>query len=346
MKTDRLIFLLLSCVVLFACNNAHLQYGEKINIENTRTVNHAVINDDFIFTPMPTDLFVVDSLIIVADFYQKDKAFHVFNKESGKWIKSFGHKGQGPGELLFPISAWMDKNNNIVAYSSNRQRIVSYNFAAEKIDFQERKINNPENFFIADVQSSGNTIFARGIDVAMRFGTVANNELKALDIRFPKLLDGSDEIDRAIANYMPSWRISPDETKLAVATYIGGVIEIININRNDSDKDKIMSFFKPKCRIVEGAVPLNVSWTDETTFGVQDMYVSDKYIYVLVNGGKAKDESFFPNTIAVFDWNGNGICEYKLDIGINKFTVDEPNKCIYAISFSRDMEFNMVKFIY
>ena len=48
------------------------------------------------------------------------------------------------------------------------------------------------------------------------------------------------------------------------------------------------------------------------------------------------------DTIIVFDWDGNPLRYYKLDMPVFKFTIDEQNNKIYAISDSPD--FNIIEF--
>jgi len=65
--------------------------------------------------------------IYVAD--RRNNSVVVFNSE-GKYLKSFGKKGQGPGDLSFPqnIFIW---NDHIVVYEAGNNRIQFFNFKGE-----------------------------------------------------------------------------------------------------------------------------------------------------------------------------------------------------------------------
>jgi hypothetical protein len=292
----------------------------------------------FFFSAYPQDIYVLDSILLIADFYDKETAFHIFDKGTGIWKRSFGQKGQGPTDLLFPIATYLkDNNQKIAAYSFNLQKEVSFDLSDEKNNPITSKINNPEGLYIADIISASNNMYIRGIGLQVRFGSITEKGINILSNDYPLLLSkDKKEENNAIFNYMPSWSISPDGTKMVSATYIGGIVELFKIEEEHLVSGALLPFYKPQYKIVNGATPISVSWIEETIFGFQGVYSTDNNIYLLVNGGSAMDKSFFSKKIIVLDWSGNLIMQYNLDRGINSFTIDEDTKSIYAISFTED----------
>ncbi|MDR0427784.1 MAG: TolB-like 6-bladed beta-propeller domain-containing protein [Dysgonamonadaceae bacterium] len=299
------------------------------------------LNTEFAFSALPNSMLLWDSLLIVTDSYTQDKFIHIFHKENGNLIKSIGARGQGPGELTHPISTSINKNTKeLIVYSFNSNKIIKYsldNITDNKVNYKESKINNKNGLYIADVIFSENGDYVRGIDERMRFGLIENGNLNVLYNNFPKVLNKNKiEEDRAVMNYSSMWRISPDGKKLVQATYIGGIIEIFYIHGDHIHQENIYHYFYPKYRIVEGATPLGISWIAETVFGFQHLWTTNNSIYILVNGGKASENSFFPQDIAVLDWSGEGGIKFHLDNSINIFAVDEDMRIIYAITYPKE----------
>jgi hypothetical protein len=59
---------------------------------------------------------------------------------------------------------------------------------------------------------------------------------------------------------------------------------------------------------------------------------SDKFVYALFSGKPLFDEdSNSSNIVICFDWNGNIVRKYKLDVDVNQITVDYADSYLYGI---------------
>ena len=123
---QKLISFLLLCYIITACNVQH----EELNT-NFSTLG-LLQNGDTIIADVPCvtvrNLYVMDSLLVVCCYESIDKnVFYIYNKDSGKLIKSFGTIGNGPGEMdLSPIYA--DRNKQELYQNTfNTPKYIKFN---------------------------------------------------------------------------------------------------------------------------------------------------------------------------------------------------------------------------
>lgn len=132
----RLHIALSSLTVMFltGCNNSVKNHHEVATIPidvNNISDDASSFFDGWEFTALETTpenlisdvdkLDVSDSLIAICS----NKIFHIFRRD-GKWLSSFNHLGQGPGEYLFPTDVKIHDGAIYVMCSSSR-KIHKYN---------------------------------------------------------------------------------------------------------------------------------------------------------------------------------------------------------------------------
>ncbi len=69
-------------------------------------------------------VFTPDQSFIFSDGISKE--VHEFSLEDGRYIRSFGHRGQGPGEYGSPRDVWLSPDNHVYAYDASSGRILFY----------------------------------------------------------------------------------------------------------------------------------------------------------------------------------------------------------------------------
>lgn len=113
-------------ILLGACKNSEPQY-QSLNYQSSNTLKGNLLNDSFLFSD-PMEMICLDSLLIIHDSQKQDYCFHIFNSKNGNFIKSFGSKGKGPGEIIFPESMnYSTYKKAITTYDPNLRKIVIYN---------------------------------------------------------------------------------------------------------------------------------------------------------------------------------------------------------------------------
>ena len=73
--------------------------------------------------------------------------------------------------------------------------------------------------------------------------------------------------------------------------------------------------------------------------GYVDIYATEQFVYALFSGKKLKDEnSKYAKRLRVFNWNGNLIKEYELDIPSSDICVSDDDSRLWTIAINPDTE--------
>lgn len=96
----------------------------RIKLKLIRTWNDDDIDDENQFFRMPCDIKIgKNALVYIVDY--GNHRIQVFER-SGKYVRTLGRRGKGPGDILMPYSLAFDKNNNIVVADSGNLRIQTF----------------------------------------------------------------------------------------------------------------------------------------------------------------------------------------------------------------------------
>ena len=343
MKNKFLVFLLLitSSVLFYGCNRTGINYENDIVTEETLVADIEIMESKFLFN-FPKDIFISDSLLIVYDIQGHDDAFHIFRKETGEYIKSFGHRGRGPGEIIDAGSVDCS-SGKIVVCAPNQNKIVVYELdriLSDKLDpYREIQIVEVPNF-VKKAVLYDNGYIIKGNDDRMRYGIWIPEQglLKNIYTEYPKLSTNA-EINWSLTDYASRLRLSPDCRKLVSGSYIGCVLEILDIQDDGCfGISATRYFYEPIWKIAAGAVPKWAVPTDETIIGFQDISLTQNYIYGLVWGIELEVlESGHP-FIVKFDYSGTPKCKYFINDVMLALAVDSCDKIAYGIVMDSDGE--------
>ncbi len=98
----------------------------KINLNLIMVWGGDDVDDENQFFRMPSDIKISnDNLIYILD--TGNHRVQVFDL-TGKFKRTIGRRGKGPGDLLMPTSFCLDKNNNIIVADAINYRIQAFNF--------------------------------------------------------------------------------------------------------------------------------------------------------------------------------------------------------------------------
>ena len=101
-KTSKLLFGITILILVSSCtnnnNDSKIKYYSSFRKTLKLKGTHVGPVDYFL---EPRKMVLLDSLIVVSDFKTK-KLFHVVSSSNYKLKKSFGNKGEGPGECQGP----------------------------------------------------------------------------------------------------------------------------------------------------------------------------------------------------------------------------------------------------
>lgn len=71
-------------------------------------------------------------------------------------------------------------------------------------------------------------------------------------------------------------------------------------------------------------------------YGFEDVYVTNKNVYVIYNGETAVDNPELGRYILKYNWDGNLLRQYKFDMGLRSLAVDEATGTIFFVGYVND----------
>ena len=83
--------------------------------------HQSVLSSGEIILGIPKLFAVTDSFMVLYDS-RTDSMFHVVDR--GKKVRSFGRKGQGPNEFLFPISLYVYPQSDTLCFMDTNKRTL------------------------------------------------------------------------------------------------------------------------------------------------------------------------------------------------------------------------------
>lgn len=333
-KTFSLASIVVAWALLFtACTG---NPGIKFPIEQSLTAIEIKATSD-VYIRYPFRVRQVDSFLYVMDLHATDYYCHQFAYPSMKHICSYGKRGEAPNEFLDAENIRFDAKGKLWLLDANKSKLASWSagdsLCSEEIPLEKNLMRvldfvpyNDSIFLVPDY--SGTHRFCR-ID--------KEGKIKSGHFTIPTAKDHSlvppvllSQAWRAFVDYNPRNGI------LAMATQLGHVLEIYNVNRDEMVAVKTGKHDEPDFK-VKGihAVPCGI-------MGYSDIYVGENEIYALFWGHSFDDmkRSKTPiqggNQIEVFDLKGEPLKKYVLDRKIAGFDIDEANKRLIALELDSD----------
>jgi hypothetical protein len=335
-------YLILALLLALASCRDQITYTGVEPPETRELGDATLLNGTHLFAT-PIKMLIVDTLLIVQDYYQRDTCFWIFDKRAGDFLAAFGLKGRGPGELIYPTGMTYDRENRLlVTRVPNLKKIARYDLAkilsGEKEFYSEVSIDSA--LFIRNVIPCAGAYLATEISDTSRFRILRDGRLKTAYTSFPRLVADKEE-NWALFEYASQWEIKPDQTKMVHATYIGAIMEIFDIKNDRLEPTAIRYLHEPIYRPYDSVSPRWVATTDDTVCGFVQLVATDNRVYaILVGEAYPPDATRALNKIFVFDWTGLPLARYALPSGLTPecIAVEDDETHLYAIATDDNME--------
>ena len=321
--------ILLVLVFLFAgCTSI-----PKIVFPEERNIEVDYISETFVSIPL--EMEKIGNNIFISDF-RGDSLLHCYNLSSGE-TKYALPLGEGPDEFLSPIQFFF-QDEQMMVY--NRWHyILRYCYVCLP-DFMIKSIN-----LSISVSTDVDMVYPISKDKWIASGRFADSRFIIMDKDgnelsrcgdYPSYM--ADEIN--IPNFpkfmfhQSMFGFQKEISRLTSVT--GHVLELWNYYNNDSlalHKRILLSPYSYEYK--DGKHWAAAKAENDVEKGVERIYCSDKYIYMLYNSNThemiAKKEDNLHSEIWVFDWNGTPVTKINVNREITCFCVDEDESKIYCI---------------
>ncbi len=288
-----------------------------------------------IFKVIETEMLVKDSLLIVKNI-NEDYLFMVFSLPDFRYVKSFGRRGNGPGEFISP-SIVKTSDTEIIFF------IYDYNGKLYYINKKFEVIDSEITFNTQRQLYGANKIYATSSDEFYYVGVAP--------------------IAKVIYKYSTTDSVAETSIKpLSIKGFIGwgGYIGDFGVNYKKERMVFAYKYFKKiiftdltgqKERVLNFNTSLKIDKKDTRSMLAPSnithywgMSAQKDYLYVLYSGRTPIDvtEELKKSSgyiyVEQFDWNGNPICKFKLDHW-GYFCVNEEENTIYLASITDEHPF-------
>lgn len=354
---SKFIFLLFSLYILFIQCKKNADSEDKYIapvFSETKEIIGKKMNSSFIFDFGRINH--LDTMIISSGKTDiNDYVFHLFSKTSGKYIKSFGTIGQGPGEITLPISGFSTdiKNNKIYCYDARQHKLVEY-FIYTNND--EIIVASNDDVFPPQIQNaSGERVFSLrenefltayngSIDASYRFIKTSFEDTISTYNQYPRLSEPEEfiRVEYSYFSYFGTIAVKPNGKKFVHATRSGCILEIFDCSEEIKPL-KTKRFFEPSYKPPkrkDTRFPL-VQKGDNSINGITNIFCTDKYIYATYSDSRGENNY---NQIAVFDWNGDPVKLLLFSDSIISFVVENNDEKGYALVRDSNEDFCLIDF--
>ena len=288
-------------------------------------------------------------LILLANM--DDCLFQVYDKTTGERVRSFGQLGRGPQEIL-PVSSFYinDEKGILTSFNQSTKDVLVFHldsiFSGKEHVMDKLNLSQYPGMTFLEALPARNHFLLYGVKCKVYPGG-ARYTLFAEDGKYISSYDDyplssspSDSIDKPLdwMNLSTTRALSPDGTKLAEATRVGGILETFEV----ADKIAPMAlkgYYKPHFYQDKN----EQIFTPKTQFGFYYLSASNHYLYALSFNGSHSD--LYPSSeMQVFDWQGNPVKKYKTDKLLLNVCADEKVGKIYALAQTPLKEFILISF--
>ncbi|MDE6452302.1 MAG: TolB-like 6-bladed beta-propeller domain-containing protein [Odoribacter sp.] len=313
---------------------------EAPDFKDSITIKATVINDT-IYTRGSSRIFSYkDYLVLFTPM--DDYAFQLFNKGTGQWIKNFGEVGRGPEQILKLSDININEDEGILTsfIQGSKEIYVFYldSVIHDKKYFLDKislKKYDKMTFDYAYKCKNGFLLGSgkcKAYPESMRYSLFSEKgELTATYDQYPfNSRPASDSVNNSLDWILlrPKKTFSPDGSKLAEASEIGGVLQILHIGKS-IESHVIKGFYKPDFAMKDD---YNIVFTSKTRLWTTSVSSSNHHIYVLPHKSNTFYDQTYNRDIHVFDWEGNAVRKYKTDQNIVSVCADEEQGKLYILS--------------
>lgn len=302
------------------------------------------INGDGVQLSFMFNMTVMDSLIIVNEFLDREYTYKLIDLRDGT-IRKFGKKGDGPNELLSDAFFFSyDRNSRHLYLTDN---IYYYVYALEDLESGRDVPLHRFKIDQEDRQFMGSKVFSNGKIV----GGTYQNRFSAYDIEegfFVDTVEYEGGASQALAQ-QATFLNHPSENKVVYYMTRQEEFGIVAV-QEDRLIPKVFSWNKIRHEVAEGSSTLTFIPNREGKYEFASATASNSYIYLLYTGKQVEDnsreahvEAALSDEVFVVDWNGNPVKRLKLNAKIRSIAVDANDQNLYAASYEENPQLIMFK---
>jgi hypothetical protein len=321
----RCIALYLLFLSLFSCQDNGKMLDKGIQFPITKTLyiseKYNLESDNILINPAFLEL--KNNFLVIASFYT-DTAIFVYSTPNLKLVNSFGRRGNGPDDFLFPSFCKTNTASLYLKGYSNPMSIkkVSVNNSGEFLQEDEYKLEDYTLY--NDLHLFEDSI--------LLYKDLETNSLMKIE------LNGNKEISSLEFKYDENYP-HPYSFNDGILASNGTFCVYVYTNKREIDiYDSDLKLHK-KLQWNYNKSGLIVDDSQNSISYYLNVYAGKNRFYALYTGSsynqkkKAPEKGYF---LDVFDYEGNPIIRYEFDKVVLTYVVDEENNLLYGFDHRED----------
>jgi hypothetical protein len=343
----KIILSVLLFVYLCSCTNTQIEntsvYFSNKDLGNPIELKGEVLPNDSLWKP--SNIYVVDSMIVLIDSDYGDSFVQVYDKECLNLIVENVPKGIGPNESINCRTLQIEED--YIWASDLQSRIMK---AYLKDDFLTKSNVAPqkstsfnEQFYRLVALSNNNFVGASLTDVDNLLCLYDHHGVKNRNVKvsYPKIIGEGRTDTESLRLFENRIFYSEKNHKIIVIYIYSDLIDIYDESLNLLSRIYGPDHFLPVLKFSDNYAYLV---KDKTKFTYTQARMTSNEIWALYNGISPSDDLSvtYPNKIFVFDFAGKPLRSYILDYPVFDFDIDEVNKTIFCLSETQ--EINIIKY--
>lgn len=323
-------FLLISTLLAFSCIPSTKE-------ETAIPLSHETIELPQTIIGNAYSLQKVGHFLIVLD-YSTDSFFHLISLKDQTDKGLYGSKGQGPNDFIHPgkLHQYSDKQLCCFDSSKGEIKLLTIHTDNEKIECSVLcKVKQNQAFEIIPIDE--NTLLSNGaFEKSMFQLTTLQNEILSSSEEYPFKDDKEHKLPNQL-RAMAYQGILAMNRQNKIAYAISNAHQIHFYDAKDSRLVKTGETIKNYAQYIPDGNTSGYSVINDGNSPkcFTDLAVTNNHVYALYSGRTFKEHQLSyreSEYLFVYDWNGEKIKSYHLDIPISCFCIDEKEKKIYAIA--------------
>lgn len=310
--------------LFISCKNSNQTLNPVLDFPESIYCQWTDIGEDEIY-PQISDMAVTDSSVVVFGLMD-GKWLHEYSTESGNSIHHSLLEGQGPDDILQGLnlkiagnrkSIYDLGNNAIKIFDADDKMVSVITMPGGRTTWEAWSLT--DSMFITCGPFIYNNQMARGLYIEKIDSAAKESQTLFAYEDMPEALKEHPEV---MCHQFTSV-ISPDRKHFAIATTLGGVLEIFDL---ESDKlIPILGEYLFKVRHDKDGWVI----VGETEFGFSSLVADNDFLYGVYSG--TNDANGFTK-IGVWKWDGTPVKLIETDTNIIKMDLHTEENTLYAIT--------------
>jgi len=293
-------------------------------------------------------VYIIDSLIVLKNAMDESDFFFLFDKNNGNLIGSFGKRGRGPNEFLYPQVYDQYKKYDDSTYiwihdlHQKKMALVNLNKSILRNDNAVLEtITEPDATSPVEMLKLPNgNLIGRSMSSEGRFfyHDIRSDSTKWVEF-FPEV-ENPPYKHMMVNLYQGSTRIKPDNSKFVSALTYFKRIDVFSADEVPTHMFSYVFDDSPENPEFPSEMGQSIPGTLMNYYF--DLHLTENYIYAInlniTNEELNKEKDTGYSELHVFSWDGEAVACYKLNHLIFSFSIDEKNGYLYGLALPASYE--------